>query len=984
MGGGIRSKFKFPVPGRSSKKQQVPTVSVSSPPLSKAQRILGADGINTGSSKLTVDPGRSWETGSTGAISISISESSASQPTNDIGFDREDDDDTSYGKDLWDQESAIIPRQIRSAHGPGRKGLTTKRSVFTVGNESRDNMTNTSTRGRRLSSSTIDTHYDSAKMPLAISQQTSNSAMAKGLPSKVNVLLDMDGTLAGPQPRKKKPARLDFSRLRPKGHRDRNKNVINLEPILGNNYVMSSPSFISQPLESPMLSSSMTEGGQRTRRKLMKQHSALDSPRSMRSSPRSKGITEPTGLHQLYHHYEQMSFRDEQTWEEEVDQEHIPAYPERGIDNQRPPSTFTHSLIAPLPLPLLQGQGANWGHSRNNSHDSRVTASIADSSGGLQVHSASRKDYAGSVSSRHTRTSKASPSSKSIVESDRLQSSILSLSDSSDDEAIESASPAPLSHRESLTHGVVSENPNPSRGQQSPNHPHGTTNSRKFIPSLNQLDEHLPVKSASNSQTTYSRSPSNNTLRSSHSSMSTLTPAHFLSPSAPDSRLTSRSTETLDTLGSSRQPSYGVQEATAVAFVPFASTVEAASKISISGNANPLEKALLRQNSSATSRFSQSSDPISPSSVEFYMKSRESLQRDAMAGGSTEAQNARLMAVTRQEEMLLAALRQKRAKMRETVISEAEEDGQSRTSSSRGSFVSSKKSNTTSSKGVTGRMPIPEHNANLSNKSRLKRGSSLCTGVSQENLCEVARQNGSHKDLQDVDIPSAASRSDATEGTSTSATGSTNSTTFDSRNDRVLLYLDRPTQDIKAADRSQNFSDYMDDSDGEDLIVNERRTSRMQSRRDSAFGYRTDTMGSRRESNNQDNQYRKNSIPIISPLSAPTKGRRLQDVPEVEPQPEYNEDVDADDTEDDVFDEFPQPPMPPPSWPLPPRPEKPAAKPDSPASSGFLHPSSASSAMHQGHSPERKIGHLKSKRSLVRLSAVGHAHSPMPFWGDDD
>src|SRR4051794_33725330 len=103
MGGGIRSKFKFPVPGRSSKKQQVPTVSVSSPPLSKAQRILGADGINTGSSKLTADPGRSWEAGSTGGISISISESSASQCASDIGFDREeDDDDTTYGKALWE------------------------------------------------------------------------------------------------------------------------------------------------------------------------------------------------------------------------------------------------------------------------------------------------------------------------------------------------------------------------------------------------------------------------------------------------------------------------------------------------------------------------------------------------------------------------------------------------------------------------------------------------------------------------------------------------------------------------------------------------------------------------------------------------------------------------------------------------------------------------------------------------------------------
>jgi hypothetical protein len=677
-----------------------------------------------------------------------------------------------------------------------------------------------------------------------------------------------------------------------------------------------------------------------------------------------------------------MSFRDEQALEEESDQEHVPSHSERSTNSQRPPSTFTHSLIAPLPLPSPQGQGASWDHSRNNSQDSRIPASIADSSGGLQVHSALRKDYAGSVSSRHTRTSKASPSSKSMVESDRLQSSVLSLSDSSDDEAMESTSPAPLSHFENPTLGGVPDSPNSSRGQQSPSYPHGTTSSKKFIPSLNQLDEHLAVKSASDPQTTYSRSPSNNTLRSSNSSMSTLTPAHFLPPSAPNLRLSLRTTEIIDAPSFSRQPGYGVQEARAVAYLPFASTVEAASNVSISGSVNTLEKALLRQNSNATSRFSQSSDPISPSSVEFYMKSRESLQRDALTAGSTEAHNARLMAVTRQEEMLLAALRQKRAKMRETVISEAEEDGKGGAHrSSRGSFASSKRSNTTSSKGAAGRMPIPEHPTTSTSKGWPKRGSSLFVGVSQENLREAAQQKGTQKDPRDVDIPSASSRSDVTEGTSTSATGSTNSTTFDSPNNRVLLYLDRPTQEVKATNRSQDFSDYMDDSDGEDLIVNERRTSRMRSRRDSAFGHKPGNAGSRREDSNQSYQYRKDSIPIISPLSAPARGYRLQDVPEVLPPPEWNEDVDADEPEEDVFDEFPQPPMPPPSWPLPPRPEKLASKPDGPVSKSLLHPSSA---MHQGRSPERKIGHLKSKRSLVRLSAVGRVHSPMPFWGDDD
>ncbi|KAI1129688.1 hypothetical protein F5Y10DRAFT_237755 [Nemania abortiva] len=955
MGGGIKSKFKFPIPGRSSKKQQVPTVSISGP-LSKAQRILGADGINIGSSRLAVDPGRPWDTASAGGISISISESSASQATHETGFNQEDG-----RRNRWEEESAIIPRQIRSAHGLGQRGLATNLSALTTGNESRDNITNISSRGRRLSTSTIDTHYDSTKMPLAISQQTSNSAMAKGFPTKVNELLDVDGTLAGTQTGKKKnkPAKLDLSRLRPKGYRDRNRNAPNVEPILGNSYVTRSPSFVSQMQESPMPPGSITGGPQGTPRK------ALNQQLAMRQSPRSKGITDATGLHQLYNHYEQMSFHNEETLEEEdEDVGHLPTHSQRRLGRPRPASTFTHSLIAPLPLELPPGQGA-WGHSRSNSHDSRAAGSIAESSGGPQVHSSSRKDYAGSVSSRHTRTSKASPSSKSILESDRLQNSVLSLSDSSDEEATEPTPPARASHRESITHYGNSENSNPSRSQHSsPNYLHGTASPRRFTPSLNQVDEHLAVKPASRAQN--SRSPSN-TLNSSHSSMSTLTPAH-LSPSRPDS------TETVNTLGSLHQPGHGVQQARAVSFVPLASTVEAASKVPVAEAGHHLDQVLLRQNSTATSHFSRSSDqptpPLSPNSVEFYVKSRESLQRDAMASGSIEAHNARLMAVTRQEEMLLAALRQKRAKMRETVISEAEEDTKSRTSrSSRGSSVSANRPNTTSSKS----MPR-QSNSHATPTSWSKRPSSRLGG-SRENLREANQHNGLRKELRDVDIPS-------------SATASTTSTTFDSRGDQILLYFDQPTDSTTTADSSVDFSDdYMEDSDGEDLIVNERRTSRMQSRRESASsqarGYRTGSAASRRESSGHSSQYRKDSI-VPSPLNIPPKEYRLHDVPEVEVQSECNEDIDADDLDDDGLDNFPRPPIPPPSWPLPPRPEKPPTKSRGTptASPSFLHPSTA---MQHNPPPENQARrHLKSKRSMVRLSAVGRSNSPMPIWGDED
>ncbi|KAI1178329.1 hypothetical protein F4777DRAFT_114172 [Nemania sp. FL0916] len=959
MGGGIKSKFKFPIPGRPGKKQQVPAISVSAP-LSKAQRILGADGINTGSSRLTADPGR-WETASTGGISISISESSASQATHDTVFEQEDG-----RKAHWEDESAIIPRHNRSAHGPGQKGLTTKRSAFTVGNDSRDNITSMSTRARRLSTSTIDTHYDATKMPLAISQQTSNSAMAKGVPTKVNELLDMNGTLAGTHTAKKnKPARLDLSRLRPKGYKSRNKNTPNLESAIDDTYDKRTSSFASRILESPMLSGSTDR---RTPRHFGKQQFPT------RQSPRSKGVTDATGLHQLYHHYEQMSFLSEGGLEEEVDQEQIPAQPEHDLDQQRPVSTFTHSLLAPLASPLPQGRDAHHGHSYSGSHDSRTTPSITDSSVGLQVHSVSRKEYAGSVSSRHTRTSKASPSIKSLLGSDRLQSSVLSLSDSSDDEAIEPTSSAPLSSRDSATRDIVARNPNFSPGQKNSNYLPGTMSPRKFTPSLNQVDEHHGGKSTSTAQK--NRSPSSHTLLSSHSSMSTLTPIHH-SSSAPDTRFWSGSTESVHIPESLHQSAHNVQQARAL------------SQVAISGGAH--HSALLRQNSTATSHFSHASDqltpPLSPNSVEFYVKSRESLQRDAMANGSIEAYNARLMAVTKQEEMLLAALRQKRAKMRETVVPSGGEDGRSRkTRPSRHDPENTKKLDMNNGRSGTARPPLPKHQADSLLMSRPKGGSSSAIATSWGNFSEGDEHDSVREDSCDIDLPSTTSRSDITERTSTSATRSTASTTFDSQNDRGFLYLDQPADSASTAGSSVDFNitDFMDDSDGEDLIVNERRTSRMQFQNDGAHNmpprYGASGADSRQEAtktSQRPNISVRTNVPRVS-----MNGRRPQDVPEVKVLPEYNEDIDADSLDGDILDEFLEPPAPPPSWPLPPRPERPSIKSDhSRTPVDFLHPSSA---RQPSQLPGNKTRHLKGKRSLARLSAVGQIDSATTWWSDKE
>ncbi|KAI0142892.1 hypothetical protein GGR57DRAFT_374083 [Xylariaceae sp. FL1272] len=982
MAGKTKSKFTFPVPGWPSKKKDGEKIKPPSSPLSKAQKVLGADGINTGSRR-GVEPGRVWETSSNGGISISVSESSASQITNDTGFDRADGNGsgtTSFGQTHWEQESAIIPRQLRSAHEPQRKGLKTKRSSRTVGGGSTD----ISASRRRNSTSTIDSerHYDSTKMPLYISQQTSSSAMAKGIPPKINMILDIDGTLAGPQQKKKgKPVKLDFSRLRPKSREKRNQGVVHGEPIQGNSYVNRSPSFMSAV--SPAMLSSPTDDSRRTPHKLMKHLVANESQPSAPASSRSRGLSNTSELHQLYNHYEQTAFRDEQGSENEddgdSDVEELPnaARPnnvEPGLRDQEPSNAIMYGLVTPFPAPSGRGYEVAGKHSRNDSHDSRMSASIAENQTSL---SASRHDYAGSISSRHTRTSKASPSTRSTLDHDRLQNSVLSLSDSSDDEAIESFPVPPLHRPDSAMHNATTDHLE-STGQSNANQLQPINGNKKFVPSLDQLNEQFESTLASKSLITHSRS--NNTLHSSTSSMSTLTPNLFMSASASDSRLSARSTETLDTLGSTRQPEFCVQEARAISFGRLASTAEAASGVSMpDGIENSKAVRNVSRQSSSRSRISnmshasnQPTPPLSPNSVEFYVKSRESLQRDAAVAENAETNNARLMAVTKQEEMLLAALRKKRAKMHENAISGAKEDGEGRSIHGTGSKESSAKP-----KGSA------QHSASQT-KTWPKRASSLFIGGSHGNLRQSKDLDKSHNNwVEATDKTSSANRNGTRLSKSSEVTNPTHPTT-EPRHERVLLYLQHPLEAVVTSKIPETgpLSDYMDDSDGQDLVVNERRTSRMQARRGSGESS-VEKKPSPRQSRRYSNPRTRESVPI-SPLSVPTQRHRLHDVPEVELESDINEDIDADDLDDDYIDAFPQParpPMPPPSGPLPSVPKNRTPQRDtSPLSEIFLHPSSATSSK----SPQHKSGHIKSKRSQVRLSAVGFVNSPSPHWGDED
>ncbi|KAI1380086.1 hypothetical protein F4677DRAFT_250872 [Hypoxylon crocopeplum] len=964
---GHKSKFTFPMPGRSSK--QPPAVTISNP-LSKAEKILGTGGMGLDSPTATRDPGRSWETGSNGGISISISESSASQSG---ALDGDDDGfaGTTYGRALWEEESEALPRRLRSAHGPYGKNLKTKRSAITLGTHSRDAMTDETLSRRPQSSSTVYSHYESNKVPLSISQQTSNSAMAKGLPAKAGALLDIGGLLSGKGQQKKKPSRLDFSKLRLRSRKDQNLDVNGVGPVLGNNYVMRSPSImshLSHSIVSPSRPSpTSTAGSQKTPRPDTKIQSQPPSAASTRPG-RLKGTNDANTLHQLYDHYEQMSFRhagelreeDEEDEEKEEKQVHqqrlLPRTYEPAV-----PNVSRVDMVTPLPN---RDANSRWTHSRNASQASKITATRAGTPSTLQIRPTSRHDYPASVSSRHTRTSKATPSIMSTLDSDRQQHSVLSLTDSeSDEEAVDSRPGSSLpsydnSYRDDLSVSSSQRHPGTSRLSVSSH----STNPKAA--SYTQLNDYLTIPHAS-PKAKGSRTPSTNTLHSTSSSLSTATrvsiPSH---PSHQDPRGSISTTGTVGSLLSptySNQTSYSVQEARAVAFTPLASTVEAASSVSGDHMSNNLDRILSQQPRQRASQNSHTSDqptpPLSPTSVEFYNKPSEAIRQEPVASNAGESHNARLMAVTRQEEMLLAALRKKRARMRENIIAEIEEDrGGHRGGSGIDEVEKMASAHLKDAERQAARetREVREARAKATQPRNFpKRSSSLQRG---------SNGHGRLRDRSDgprgADVPPSTSHSDPTEKVSSRRKMSPepeSQRTGKARHERVLLFLDRPIDSIDVIDQAEpspDLSEFLDDD--LEFPMNERRSRTRSKLGSSHFGlpyHGQETSG----------RPRPDSSPV-SPRSSPVKDKAIT-------HPGIIEDIDADDVDFDDFDDVMDRRR---AAPLQSVPEKEIPRPDSPVSpaNGLLTPG--------------VLGHKKGKKSAVRLSAVGQISSPVPWWGDDD
>ncbi|KAK4222038.1 hypothetical protein QBC38DRAFT_103057 [Podospora fimiseda] len=633
---GPSSKFPFSLSGRKTKPQHStsPTPPQISEPLTKAQRILG-----------------------TTAISIDLAGTSGESPQ----WESRSGSAHRHEPGRWEEESDIIPRRL------GER-------------------TDASSLGRRRSTSTITSYYEKDKLPLSISQQTSNSAMAKGLPSKAQALLDIDGNF-NTEPRglkKKKPSRLDLSSLLP---RHRSKQNLRPESEKSTDMLRKSPSVMSlSPAPTPPPIQQRIDKSIRkkmTKESLREMVGRKQEPPRTNSAGRAEGVKHlpvkaSLELHNLYDHYEQRTFDEAMDHElrgslDSLDPSHInnaaaAAYP-------TPPGSNTgHAYLSPFPQ---TGQRAPVQITKKPKPPLTLTPVQVQLTSAQSPVSA---DCA-SVSSRHTRTSKASKrTDHSLNDLDLFQNSVLALSSDSEEDEYD-----PSTDQLSV--------PPMSDGPASPVSPRSAMSQPK--------SDIADGRNKQPKQTTFAINPQyipppgpppTKALPKISIRTTSLSPNSISIPKAsPALSQTSRAgsaasrTPTSDTMIINMIPKKASKE-------QFRKRTPVQQETQFEDFPAPPGHSSQRPPSAAHSR----SDPeISPTSVDFYLESeqtggdngstrsnnsRRSSQRSGRRGSITnsihenDSASGRFMAVTRQEEMLLAALRQKRARMREDILAEFEDE----------------------------------------------------------------------------------------------------------------------------------------------------------------------------------------------------------------------------------------------------------------------------------------------------------------------
>jgi hypothetical protein len=568
---GRTSKFSFPYPGRkhTSKEPKITTAPyvVSGHNTSKAQKILGTAGdLNIDSPIRDRDDNISWSSfrrPSSGGMSVAISESTQA-------------DDLSYASNNcnWDGESY-------------RGELQTKASSTLLGYRYQDEAsTDTSSIRRKLhtehSSSTLRSYYDRQNSPLSVSQQTSASsardlALRKGFPPVTQYprspLLHSDSLdpeeyyydipqtpkSTTSQSSKKKPARLDLTRLFPKPRKDGG------EAVLGTEYVTLSPSAMSQE------SSSTRYSDRDGPRKLTKPES--------RSRKSKKAQSETSSTHR--HRKERLSNVYE-------DQEYFPKkppIPQRSSSRQNPEEPTQNCPMRDNYDPVKpQSREVHKSASEDQFSWANIRASLASSP--WETRSFTSNSSRNTKGSRHT-------SASIMSNSDLRNNSVLSISSDEDSDEGNNAS-----------------------GSWTGQH-----NSRN------------PVKQ-----------PTKKTSRDSG-----------IADSHPGPNSSTKASMPIRI--------HGIQDSSFLTIPP---PRLAGSRLS--GPWNPKNSGNNKQSTTSSQRDSASTTSAESGKAKINGTQAPRSKEMKMASG----RDSRLMAVTKQEEALLEALRLKRARMKETIIAEHE------------------------------------------------------------------------------------------------------------------------------------------------------------------------------------------------------------------------------------------------------------------------------------------------------------------------
>lgn len=574
--------------------------------LSKAQRILGTDNdLNIDSPIREVMGDYSWRHVGSRSSGMSISISESTQSTGENGSVHESDNEQ------WDRESGVFPNANR-LHG--------KPSSTILGQQfGDDRATATSSASTRLrhndSSSTLKSYYDRQKSPLSISQQTSASsardlALRKGFPPILqrSPLLNVESAVfednfiekgvytkeeeTTPEKMRKKPARLDLSRLFP---RSRNHGDKSPADSTSSN---ASPSSMST--NNSRTSSQPPETGRRKLRKALSKESIQSQKNSVRTThSHDPQNHETSGT--LNNHYEHLPVRTPR-----MDQIPEASVPERLAARAKKDGHGYSKLDAPSKSPSTsennreESQPFSW----KNVRSSMMTSPYDNSS-------------AASISSRNTKTSRT-PSI--LSQSDLKDKSVLSLSSDSEGD-FSDPEPEPV-----RSPSVASKNN--LRVQQVPNRT-----------SHRPTEHRLQSSNQAGGLTARTQGQRNGTGKEISSSLLQIPEA------APRTARYSAANEPA-------QPENYAPHPTRTQQKEYRERHVQKEKRTSRQQLQPSSIKIGRSQS-----HHQPTPPLSPSSMEF----RQSSERES-----------RFMAVTKQEEALLEALRQKRARMREEIIEEHE------------------------------------------------------------------------------------------------------------------------------------------------------------------------------------------------------------------------------------------------------------------------------------------------------------------------